>query len=95
MATICDELQVWENWYKPINNHIADPNDETTLFETYGEELEFVNEQPSNKVWTWVDGADGTYVIAGKHFVYRIGYFITEEPWADSNMVIPYEKYDK
>lgn len=95
MTIICEQLGVWENSYKPIPNHFVDSDGETTLFETYGEEYEFVNAQPLAHVWTWVDGDDGTYVVAGRHFVNRIGYFITTEPWADSHMVVPYEKYDK
>ncbi len=94
MTTICDEVEVWEKWYKPITNHFVS-DDETTLFETYGQEIEFVYNQPHNHVWTWVDGVDGTYIVAGRNRVNRIGYFVTEEPWSDWEMVVPYEKYEK
>lgn len=48
------------------------------LFETYGEELEFVRRQDPGTVWTFVDGDDGDqYLLSGFHFVNRIGYLIS------------------
>jgi hypothetical protein len=50
------------------------------LFETFGEELEFVRGQDPLTVWTLVDGDDGQYVISGVHFVNRIGYLVCAVP---------------
>jgi hypothetical protein len=48
------------------------------LFETYGEELECVQQQDPNTVWTFVDGDDGDqYLVSGYHLVNRIGYLIS------------------
>jgi len=48
------------------------------LFETYGEELEFVRQQDPSSVWTLVDGDDGDqYLVSGYHFVNRIGYLVS------------------
>jgi hypothetical protein len=48
------------------------------LFETFGEELDFVRKQHPSTVWTLVDGEDGDmYVHSGMHFVNRIGYLIS------------------
>jgi len=48
------------------------------LFETYGQELEFVRQQDPLTVWTLVDGDDGDqYLVSGIHFVNRIGYLIS------------------
>jgi hypothetical protein len=50
------------------------------LFETYGEELAFVQRQNPRTVWTLVDGDDGEqYVISGFHVVNRIGYLVSSE----------------
>ncbi len=76
--------------YNPIANQL-NPNasfdwgDEFgTLFETFGEELEFVLQQDSLNVWTIVDGDDGDlYVNSGLHFVNRIGYLISQVPVAE------------
>jgi len=92
MTTICDELALWEALYKPVTNEFVD--DETQLFETYGEEYEFVQKSPKENIWTWVDGDDGTYIVAGWHYVNRIGYFVTEKAWTDGDLVIAYEKYE-
>jgi hypothetical protein len=51
------------------------------LFETYGDELEFVRHQDPATVWTLVDGDDGDqYLLSGFHFVNRIGYLISTVP---------------
>lgn len=77
----------WLEQYKPITNHI-DPNasfqdDEGNgiMFETYGDEVEFVKSQSPDKIWMYGDGDDGgSYIWSGWGFVNRLGYFITEVP---------------
>ena len=78
----------WLKTYKPIYNHIdknASFQDETGqgyMFETYGEEVEFVKSQDPDKIWMYGDGDDGgSYIWSGWGFVNRIGYFITENPF--------------
>jgi len=83
-----DEEQ-WEREYRPLTNHISDNasfND--TMFETFGEELEFVLSQSPNKVWTYISGDDGSYIVAGYHHVNRLGYFITEKEWESEALFI-------
>ena len=46
----------WEEKYKPINN----PFTENNLFETFGEEYDFIERVNPLNVWTLVDGEDGT-----------------------------------
>lgn len=73
----------WLDTYNPIQNHIEDdaPFD-GAMFETYGEELDFVRSQNRANIWTLVDGDGGKiYVSNGYHFVNRIGYFVTEIPF--------------
>jgi hypothetical protein len=68
--------------YKPIKNHI-EPNSsfDGCMFETYGEEVEFVKSQDPAKIWMYGDGDNGDgYIWSGWGFVNRIGYFITEVP---------------
>jgi hypothetical protein len=75
----------WYEKYKPIKNHLdsnASWNGE--MFETYGEEVEFVNSQPEENVWTWMSGDDGgTYLTSGQHWVNRLGYLICTVPWTE------------
>jgi len=76
------DFDEWCETYKPIKNHIdtnASFNGE--MFETYGDEVEFVKQQDPAYIWTYGDGDDGgSYVWSGWSFVNRIGYFITEVP---------------
>jgi hypothetical protein len=61
-----------------------------TMYETFGEELDYIREQPNKRVWTIVDGdGDDLIIIAGKHFVNRMGYIVTDEEWEDE-----YEEYE-
>ena len=76
----------WFKTYKPIPNHI-DKNasfsdgEHGYMFETYGDEVEFVKSQSPDKIWMYGDGDDGgLYIWSGWGFVNRLGYFITEVP---------------
>jgi hypothetical protein len=80
----------WVDTFKPIKNTISKYPDSSLIhFETYGDEYEFVKAQDPNKIWTEVDGDEGTYIVAGWHFVNRIHYYVTEEPWTDEWTEIP------
>ncbi len=77
----------WVKEYKPIYNHIdknasfQDESDNGLMFETYGDEVEFVKSQSPDKIWMYGDGDDGgSYIWNGWHIVNRIGYFVTEVP---------------
>jgi len=80
----------WFEEFKPLPNHIDEDasfndGDQGYMFETYGEELEFVKSQEPNRIWTYCDGDDrGTYIFEGMRIVNRIGYFITTVPFDDS-----------
>lgn len=76
------DFDEWVDTYKPINNHIdTNASFDGLMFETYGDEVEFVKSANPDCIWTYGDGDDGgSYVWNGWHFVNRIGYFITEVP---------------
>jgi hypothetical protein len=76
----------WEEKYKPIKNHLDKyGNGESLMFETYGAEQEYVQSRGEKYVWTFVDGDCSSLIIAGYHFVNRLGYYVTEEPWETGN----------
>ena len=84
----------WLETYKPITNHIdtnasfQNESGNGIMFETYGEEVEFVKQQDPNRIWMYGSGDDGgTYIWSGWGFVNRLGYFITEVPFSDSEIV--------
>ena len=79
----------WFKTYKPIkNNLVMDSSFDGHMFETYGEEVEFVKAQDENRIWMLGDGDDGgMYIWSGWGFVNRIGYFVTEVPFPDNTTI--------
>ena len=81
----------WFDTFKPIPNHIDDNASFQTedgvgyMFETYDDELRFVQSQEPNRIWTYCDGDNGgTYIFQGMRIVNRIGYFVTSVPFDGS-----------
>lgn len=76
-----------ENRFNP-NSSWAVGEGTGSLFETYGQELDFVRQQASRYVWTLIDGDDGNlYVVSGPHFVNRIGYLISQVPIPENTFI--------
>ena len=58
--------------YKPIQNHLdLNASFEGYMFETYGEEVEFVKIQSPDKIWMYGDGDYVSYIWSGWGFVNR------------------------
>jgi hypothetical protein len=80
----------WFDKFKPIPNHLDDnasfnDGEQGYMFETYDEELRFVQSQEPNRIWTYCDGDNtGTYIFQGMRIVNRIGYFVTAVPFDGS-----------
>ena len=82
MAT---EYQGWAEWadkFKPKSNHFNNYENDY-LYETYGEEVEYIQSMHPNFVWTFVSGEGCDLIVAGYAYVNRLGYYITENPWSD------------
>ena len=75
-------MDEWEATYKPIPNTIVENSSfDGLMFETYGDEVDFVKCWPERQIWMYGDGDDGgSYIWSGWGFVNRIGYFLTEVP---------------
>ena len=72
----------WSAKYRPIKNHLV--THDTTSFDTSGEELDFVTQQPSTNVWTAWDADEGVYIRCGYYLTntHRVlSYYVTEIPW--------------
>jgi len=90
------DFDEWCETYKPIINNLVenasfqDESGQGIMFETYGDEVDFVKEQDPDCIWTYGDGDDGgSSIWNGWHFVNRLGYFITEVPcFADTTIQI-------
>ena len=76
-----DEQFFWDI-YAPIKNHFDDNASlDGLMFETYGEELEFVKSQPNNLIWTYCDDGENGWLTNGFHLVNRLGYLIASKPF--------------
>jgi hypothetical protein len=77
----------WIEKYNPIKNHIVDHGSfDGLIFETYGDEVAFVQSQNPNNIWTMVWAEDCYAVIPGFRWVNREHYLITEKPYAEENL---------
>lgn len=94
VRTINEDL--WQESYKPKPNHMDathgwDFGDGCCLYETYGEELEYikqlVEQGKSAYIWTVIE-TDGVSVIeSGVHIINRLGYIVTENPCRGSDII--------
>jgi hypothetical protein len=92
MAELRMAVEDWLSLYKPLVNHI-DPNaswegedGRGVMFETYGDELEFVLGCNPACVWTYTDNDDGVPVLVSGAYSFEmgvIGYFVTQVPVED------------
>lgn len=88
-APSCDIVTMTEDeflsLYHPEPNHLNpdasfDFGSGGTLYEAYGEELDYIRKLPAGRIWTIVDGDDGRlWLLSGWHIVNRVGYLVTAE----------------
>ena len=83
-------MEEWETAFRPVTNHLDDnasfqnEDDEGIMFETFGEELDFVLAQEPSYVWTYHHGENNsTYITNGIGFINRLGYFVTTFPYPE------------
>lgn len=67
--------------FQPIENQFVK---ETILFETYGEEWNFIKKQDIHKIWTLLDCNGKLIISPGCHWVNRMNYFITKNSWKEN-----------
>ena len=81
------DVDVFFDKYNMVQNHIDDnASFDGAMFETYGAEVEFIRQQPNDRVWTWVDGDGGNYLVQGFCLVNRIGYILVEESFVKGDV---------
>ena len=83
------DYDTWLETYRPILNKIdTNASFDGMMFETYGQEVDFVKAQPQDRIWMYGDGDDGgLYIWSGWGFVNRLGYFITEVPCPENTTI--------
>jgi len=53
-------------------------------FETFGQELKYVETRDAKRVWTLLDAEDQLWIVSGFHYVNRVGYLVSMSHWSDS-----------
>jgi hypothetical protein len=82
MATEYQGWQAWADVFKPKTNHFNN-HEYDYLYETFGQDIEYVKSMHPNFIWTLVSGDGCDLIVAGYAYVNRLGYYITENPWSD------------
>lgn len=78
--------ETWEEKFKPILQQDG-PNG--NLWDAMHEDAP--KDVELKYLWTLIDNnPNGVYldIIPGYHFINRMGYFVTEVPWTDKEMVV-------
>jgi hypothetical protein len=90
METIIDlTFEEWVDKYKPI----CDMDGSPIMYETYGEDLEIIQKQEPEYVWTWTDGGDYSVITNGISYVNRMNYYICTVPY-DLDVIIQIDLYE-
>lgn len=91
-SVIDQEEYFWETYKPELNKFYDNPEDCSfggCMYETYGEEVEYVRQVAianPRRVWTIIDGdGESLWYIAGMKFVNRLGYLVTEGEWQDEH----------
>ncbi len=63
------DTETFHQRFRPIPNHLdtnasEDFGEGGCLFETYGEELDYVRAHPSSCIWTIIDGDHDTLIVS-------------------------------
>lgn len=69
-------------WIERFGEPMGNGPEGSTLFETYGSDLEAVDAADPLTVWTVVEGfeTDNHYLLPGFHRVNRIGFVLAQKP---------------
>jgi len=68
-------------YYRPIKNPFnSSASINGYMFESYGDELVFVQLIDDRHIWSVIDEDGITYICPGYHIVNRLGYIITLSP---------------
>jgi hypothetical protein len=74
--------QEFEKQFKPKLNHLTKNQSGYDYdYETYGEDLEYIQSLDPRYVWTYIQGDMSMLMVNGVAFVNRISYTVCENPW--------------
>ena len=77
-----------EQFHFILNSYDENASFNGLMYETYGDEYEFIKSYDLAKIWMYGDGDDGgTFIWSGWGFVNRIGYFVSEKPVPENTTI--------
>jgi hypothetical protein len=77
-----------EQFHFILNSYDENASFDGLMYETYGDEYEFIKSYDPTKIWMYGDGDDGgTFIWSGWGFVNRIGYFVSEKPVPENTTI--------
>ena len=81
--------------YHPVKNHLyEDAAYDGCMFETYGEQLEYVlstHQHSPQNIWTLVEGENNDmWLSPGYHYIDRLAYIISKEPVDRNELDVEY-----
>jgi hypothetical protein len=86
-VTAIDIYPTWDEFeaqFRPVANHLdTNASYGGMMFETYGDERQFVHAQPPEYVWTIAEDYTGdlTWIRPGFFWINCLGHIVTKEPW--------------
>jgi len=79
------DADIWFDKYKPIENRGTGTyfaiDGVNYTWETYSPEVDIVARIEDKYIWTLIENDYGDFIIAGRHHVDRLAYFICEVAW--------------
>lgn len=89
--TILLDWDTFSKQFEPTDNHINEnASFDGCMFETYGEEFDFVKNANPSSVWTVIETDSVLYktrVISGLHLVNRLGYIVTSNDFSENTEI--------
>jgi hypothetical protein len=86
-------FEEWVVKYKPEQSSLTG---EPYMFETYGEDYQYVKAADRQKIWTFCDWGESECILSGWHFVNRLGYYVTEIPFdKNEDVFVSIEVYEE
>jgi len=91
------KYEKWVEKYKPLTEVWQDGSVNIKAFDTYGEDVKFLNQQNPLCIWTEVDwrgsGRGKNRIVNGAKLVNRIYYYVTEIPFEEGTYIEVYSEY--
>ena len=70
----------YEDWWATFSPD-EDDDGGIRIYEPYGDDWQYLEQQDKHRVWTLVDTDEGCRIVEGYRFVNRVHYYVTDISW--------------